>query len=89
MVDNMSDGMKKNLEVVRAELVEWRKQMADNTARFRHVGLVNKGSGPYGQNNNLFHLLTNYISESYRALPRTLTYITIVALVITTLEALT
>lgn len=86
----MSYGISKNIEVVKKELNNWYEEMRANTVRFKYGGLVNKGSrAPTGElNNNYFHLLTNYVSETYRALPRTLTYITILAVVIGILEAL-
>ena len=73
------DGIKKNIEVVKTELFNWWIQMQNNTHRFKYAGVINKGTrAPTGEtNNNVFHLLTNYVSETYRALPRTLTYITI------------
>jgi len=82
------NGMSKNVSVVRGELRNWWQEMKNNTARFRYAGVINKGSrAPTGEtNNNVFHLLTNYISESYRALPRTMTYATLVVIVVSLLE---
>jgi len=82
------NGVKKNISVVEQELQDWRHEIKANTVRFRYGGLVNKGSrAPMGEtNNNYFHLLTNYISETYRALPRTLTYITVVVIVVSLFE---
>lgn len=82
------DGISKNISVVKQELRNWSAEMKANTVRFKYGGLVNKGSrAPTGHlNNNYFHLLTNYVSETYRALPRTLTYITIAVIVVSLLE---
>jgi hypothetical protein len=82
------DGISKNISVVKQELRNWSEEMKANTARFRYGGLVNKGSrAPTGEtNNNYFHLLTNYVSETYHNLPRTLTYITMVVIVVSLLE---
>ena len=78
------DGISKNISVVKAELACWREAMVDNTKRFTYGGLVNKGSrAPTGEtNNNYFHLLTNYVSETYKNIPRTLTYITIAVIIV-------
>jgi len=84
------DGMAKNVAVVRGEWANWWQEMKDNTARFRYAGVINKGSrAPTGEtNNNVFHLLTNYISESYRALPRTMTYATIIVILVTLFDVI-
>ena len=82
------DGISKNISVVKAELACWREAMVDNTKRFTYGGLVNKGGrAPTGEtNNNYFHLLTNYVSETYHNLPRTLTYITLLVFAVSLLE---
>lgn len=87
----MSDGWKKNREVIKGEWSNWWIEMKDNTSRFRYSGIINNGTrAPTGEtNNNVFHLLTNYVSETYRALPRTLTYITMAVIVVSILEMVT
>jgi len=66
------DGMAKNMEVVLGELKAWRSEMAIGFYRL-------KGSSFRMDNTNVFHVLTNFIEETYDKLPRTLTYLTIVS----------
>ena len=67
------NGVAKNFEVVRAELKAWRGEMAVGIVRLKSASLR------IGQN-NVFHILTNFIEETYDKLPRTLTYLTIIAI---------
>jgi len=89
-MSNNKNGISKNISVVKSELSNWRDKMKSNAARFKYGGLVNKGSrAETGEtNNNYFHLLTNFITETFRSLPRTLTYITILALLLASANAL-
>jgi len=68
MVDK--NGMAKNMEVVLGELKAWRGEMAVGFYRL-------KGSSLRMDNTNVFHVLTNFIEETFDKLPRTLTYLTI------------
>jgi len=64
------NGMAKNMEVVLGELRDWRDEMAVGFHRL-------KGSSFRLDNTNVFHVLTNFIEETFDKLPRTLTYLTI------------
>jgi hypothetical protein len=68
MVDK--NGIAKNFEVVRSELKAWRGEMAVGFHRL-------KGSSLRFDKTNVFHVLTNFIEETFDKLPRTLTYLTI------------
>ena len=63
----MSDGIKKNWEVVRAEIRDWLGQMRLGTERFKTASLR-------FDNTNVFHLIMNLIEETFDRLPRTLAY---------------
>ena len=63
----MADGIMKNLGVVGGELSEWADQMKLGIARFKDVSIrLDK--------TNVLHLLQNLVTETIRALPRTLGY---------------
>ena len=65
----MSNGFKKNLEVITKEWGEVGRQWCANTLRL-------KGASLRGDKTNVFHILQNYPTEFYRAVPRTLSYLT-------------
>lgn len=68
----MSDGLLKNFEVVTDEWQDWWHSMRkDHLPRFRHSTL--KWTGEH-RKRNVIHLLVNVVTETIRALPRTLTY---------------
>lgn len=63
------DGLAKNVEVVVNELKDWWFDMeALHLPRFR------KASMKIGDKSFILHLVLNLITETIRALPRTLTY---------------
>ena len=64
----MADGMAKNFEVITDEFFEWSHQMAEGLKRFKHAGLK-------FDKHNVFHLLQNLVTETFRALPRTFGYL--------------
>ena len=75
MSDDDKDGAAKNLEVLKAEWSLWFSEMKKGLARFKDASLKIRDK------NNVFHLITNLIEETYDSLPRTFTYITIILLV--------
>lgn len=76
------NGVQKNWSVVRAEFKVWWWEMSDTARRFKHARVFSKGDAPDGRNANVFHLLQNFVTETYRSLPRTLGYITTFAAVV-------
>ena len=60
------DGLAKNIEVVKDEFLNWYEDQTWNVQRLRR-----------GQD-NVFHLGVAFISTTFQALPRTLTYLTLV-----------
>ena len=67
-VENKDD-VEKNLDVVKAEIKEWKTQMLIGLSRFKHVKFSFGSEGP-------LHLAQNLVVETIRALPRTLGYVT-------------
>lgn len=64
----MSDGLKKNFEVVQDEWSKWRREMPIHVARFQRADGIGEK----------LHTGVNLLTESIRLLPRTLTYTTII-----------
>ena len=64
------DGIAKNWEVVKAEFAAFKVDQKHNWDR-----LIRRERNP-------FHIVTAFISTTYQTLPRTLTYLTIVGLVV-------
>jgi len=69
------DGADKNNQQVLDELKELVNQWKLGLARFKDITLK------FDSKNNVFHLTQNLITETYRALPRTLSYLTSGALI--------
>lgn len=69
------NGFAKNMERVSNELAEWRSEMRDIGRRLRKPSL-----NPKNREHFVPHVLTGVIEETYDKLPRTLTYLTIIAL---------
>lgn len=67
----MKDGLWKNIDVVKDELEEVAYQWRSNTVRFK---LEPWQRWP--------HVALNYLTETNRALPRTYTYLQLIALII-------
>lgn len=71
------DGFAKNMERVRMELADWRDEMRDIGRRLSKPSL-----NPRNREHFVPHVLTGVIEETYDKLPRTLTYLTIIGLVV-------
>ena len=69
----MTNVAKKNSSIVMSELRAWRDEMAEGFYRL-------KGASLHFNETNVFHILTGLLTETYRKLPRTLTYLTIIGL---------
>lgn len=68
----MSDGLLKNFSVVTDELKDWWYDMRkDHLPRFRQSTLKFWGAH---RKRNIIHLAVNVVTETIRALPRTITY---------------
>lgn len=67
--------LKKNLSVVRVELRSWWWEMLDISDRLKKPSL-----NPSNREHFVPHVLAGVIEETYDKLPRTLTYLTILAL---------
>ena len=65
----MSDGLKKNFEVVQDESSKWRREMPIHVARFQRATWIGEK----------LHTGVNLLTESIRLLPRTLAYTTVIA----------
>lgn len=65
----MSDGMKKNLEVVKAEIDDYRDTLRIELARLKREPWKRKG-----------HVLFGLIPDAHRDMPRTLSYLAILSL---------
>lgn len=74
MSDN-KNGFAKNLEVVKAEIEEWQYQMEIGLRRFK------QGSWSWGKQ-SYFHLAMNLVTETFRALPRTMAYSFVLVVVV-------
>lgn len=65
-----TDGAEKNMEVVNAEIAAWRVIMSENWTRFK------AGSWNWRAEENIYHIGHNFRTETIRALPRTIAYLT-------------
>lgn len=70
MVNAMSDGMKKNLEVVKAEIDDYRDTLRIELARMKRT--------PW---NRKAHVLFGLLPDAHRDMPRTLSYLAILSLI--------
>jgi len=62
------NGMAKNIAVVAEELQDWVDRMQYNLGRDISLG--------FGKT-NIFHVLLAFVSDTFKALPRTFTYLTL------------
>jgi len=65
----MSDGMKKNLEVVKAEIDDYRDTLRIELARLKREPWKRKG-----------HVLFGLVPDAHRIMPRTLSYLALLSL---------
>jgi len=65
----MSDGMAKNLEVVRAEIKAYRKCIKMEWARMKRV-----------PTNRKLHVLFGLLPDAHRVMPRTLSYLAVLSI---------
>ena len=68
------NGLLRNIQEVQEEFLDWLYEMKIGLTRFQRAGLR-------GDKRNIFHLIQNLITETWRAFPRTLSYITDVVLI--------
>ncbi len=66
----MSDGMKKNLEVVKAEIDDYRDTLQVEWDRLKREPWSRKG-----------HVLFGLIPDAHRDMPRTLSYLAVLSLI--------
>ena len=67
------DGMAKNLQVCKNQLIDWKDRMFDLCVRL--MDYKNWFNRDKSNKNRLDHVLTAFIEETFDALPRVLTYL--------------
>lgn len=68
------DGFIRNVQEVQEEFLMWLVIMERSIKRFRRASLR-------GDKTNVFHLIQNLFTETWRAFPRTLSYLTTFGLI--------